>query len=75
MHRSPPAHTALCTEQFRNQPTHFVRYNAWMKEERDDTSREGGLPTLPVLYLSTFQPQSTYLTVRGQSYFSRLPKY
>ncbi len=28
----------------------------WMKEKRDNTSREGGLPTLPGLYLSTFQP-------------------
>ncbi len=27
-----------------------------MKEERDNTSRVGGLPTLPGLYLSTFQP-------------------
>jgi hypothetical protein len=29
---------------------------AWMKEERDNTSRVGGLPTLPGLNLSTFQP-------------------
>ncbi len=28
----------------------------WMKEEGDNTSREGGLPTLPGLNLSTFQP-------------------
>jgi hypothetical protein len=28
----------------------------WMKEVRDNTSREGGLPTLPGLYLCTFQP-------------------
>jgi hypothetical protein len=27
-----------------------------MKEERDNTSGGGGLPTLPGLYLSTFQP-------------------
>ena len=27
-----------------------------MKEVRDNTSRRGGLPTLPSLYLSTFQP-------------------
>jgi hypothetical protein len=27
-----------------------------MKEERDNTSRKGGLPTLPGLYLSTIQP-------------------
>jgi hypothetical protein len=28
----------------------------WMKEERDNTWREGGLPTLPGLHLRTFQP-------------------
>ncbi len=28
----------------------------WMKEVRDNTWRVGGLPTLPGLYLSTFQP-------------------
>jgi hypothetical protein len=31
-------------------------WRAWMKEERDNTWREGGLPTLPGLHLSTFQP-------------------
>ena len=34
-------------------PTRFL---SWMKEVRDDTWRVGGLPTLPGLYLSTFQP-------------------
>jgi hypothetical protein len=28
----------------------------WMKELRDNTSRVGGLPTLPCLHHSTFQP-------------------
>jgi hypothetical protein len=30
--------------------------NPWMKELRDNTSRKGGLPTLPGLYRSTIQP-------------------
>jgi len=30
--------------------------SAWMKELRDNTSRKGGLPTLPGLYRSTIQP-------------------
>jgi hypothetical protein len=30
--------------------------NPWMKEERDKTGGVGGPPTLPGLYLSTFQP-------------------
>ncbi len=29
---------------------------AWMKEERDNSSRGGSLPTLPGLYLCAFQP-------------------
>jgi hypothetical protein len=29
---------------------------SWMKEVRDNTSRKGGQPTLPSLYMSTFQP-------------------
>jgi hypothetical protein len=33
-----------------------ARLTPWMKEVRDNTSREGGLPTLPGRYLSTFQP-------------------
>jgi hypothetical protein len=37
---------------------------SWMKEVRDNTSRKGGLPTLPSLYLSTFQPsQRVFLRV------------
>jgi hypothetical protein len=32
------------------------RLEPWMKEERDNTSRGRGLPTLPSLYLGTFQP-------------------
>jgi hypothetical protein len=31
-------------------------WRPWMKEVRDNTSRKGGLPMLPSLYLSTFQP-------------------
>ncbi len=33
-----------------------IEARPWMKEERDNTSRVGGLSTLPGLYLSTFQP-------------------
>ncbi len=32
------------------------RMTPWMKEARDNTSRGRGLPTLPCLYFSTFQP-------------------
>ncbi len=34
----------------------YSRLNTWMKELRDNTSRKGGLPTLPGLYRSTIQP-------------------
>jgi hypothetical protein len=33
-----------------------IYLQAWMKEERDKTWGRGDLPTLPGLYLSTFQP-------------------
>jgi hypothetical protein len=50
-----------------------IRAPPWMKEGRDNTWRVGGLPTLPGLNLSTFQPsqrgffrvQSTYECVKG----------
>ncbi len=31
-------------------------FPTWMKEVRDNTSRRGGQPMLPSLYMSTFQP-------------------
>ncbi len=43
-----------------------------MKEVRDNTSRKGGLPTLPGLYRSTIQPSRRgfyriqYMCVRGE---------
>ncbi len=50
-----------------------------MKEVRDNTSREGGLPTLPGRYLSTFQPSqrgflSTYVWVKGEIAWARIFK-
>ncbi len=43
----------LCIEE---NSVSFYATQPWMKEVRDNTSRGGGLPTLPGIYLSTFQP-------------------
>jgi hypothetical protein len=50
-------------EVFSNIPREYLKracsrfwLQAWMKEKRDNTSKGRGLPTLPCLYLSTFQP-------------------
>ncbi len=47
----------------------------WMKEERDNTSRRGVLPTLPSLNLSTFQPsQRGFFTVHTSIWREREPE-
>ena len=45
------------------------RFAPWMKEVLDNTLREGGLPTLPGLNLSTIQRalQSTYVYVKEET--------
>ncbi len=48
---------------------------SWMKEERDNTLEGGSLPTLPSLYLSTFQPsQRGFFRVQTSMWREREPE-
>ncbi len=53
----------------------WIRLQSWMKEERDNTSRGRGLPTLHGLNLSTFQPsQRGFFRVHTSMWREREPE-